>query len=134
MQQHYEEVPFGNKGRKFEIDVDLYLKLDVENCITVVAAYNDESRTEMYGYIVLLASPSLHHKGEWDVSTDSFYVRPDKRRGGLLRSMLHEAIVHCKDAGMDTIRFGVNANFPDAAKVAKSLGMHEIQTEFAFEF
>lgn len=131
MQEHYEEVPFGHNGRAFELDVELYEQLEEAGFLTILVAYDDG---EIAGYIVLIASPSLHHKGQFDIQTDCFYVKPCKRRSGILKKLLAVAIAHCQECGIDTMRFGVNVNFKDAALVAKALGMKELQTEYVAEF
>ena len=130
---HYQEVPFGKGDLAMELDWDLYKTMEVSGYTLIVGAFNDESN--LVGYIGVITSPMLHHKGKFLAATDCFYVHPDYRHTGLFAEMLSMVEEECKKAGsIVSLRVTTNTNFAIPAPVLNKLGYEEVEVSYGKEF
>lgn len=75
-QDHWDEV--GGIAGQCELDIDfnMYLTLQSQGILIMVAAYDDD---KLVGYVSCSRAPHPHHKGKIFASTDAFYVAPKYR-------------------------------------------------------
>lgn len=130
--QHYNEVPFGSKQLPMELDWDTYLALEKAGCLMVQAAFDEKSN--LVGYIVVVSTPMLHHKGKYIAQTDSFYVHPDYRKQGVFELMLAAVQAGCAAAGVVALRVIVNNNFRLPREMLDGLGYREAERHYEMEF
>lgn len=131
-QQHYDEVPFGVKGLPMELDWDTYRTLEQADCLLGLAAVDDASN--LVGYLVVVSTPLLHHKGKYMAQTDCFYIHPAYRKQGLFEQLLAAAQAVCRDAGVVSFRVIVNTNFPLPQEMLNGLGYREAEQHYEMEF
>jgi GNAT superfamily N-acetyltransferase len=131
-QQHYDEVPFGVKGLPMELDWDTYKAIEREGCLLGLAAFDDESN--LVGYLVVVSTPLLHHKGKYMAQTDCFYIHPAYRKRGMFEQLLAEAQSICSAAGVVSFRVIVNTNFPLPQEMLNGLGYREAERHYEMEF
>jgi len=125
--QHYDEVPFHNHEREYNLDVDLYRALEEEGYVIVFAAYVEDVPV---GYVAVVANPSLHHKGYVDAVVDSFFVLPEYRRLGIMKLLIEKCFQECMSCGLESVRIGINVNFPEAEGLVVALGMDKLETYY----
>lgn len=130
VQAHYTEVPFADAELPLDIHWEAYQELQDRDLLLI---YTAEDAGMTVGYIVVIASPMLHHKGHMLAYTDSFFVHPAFRGKGVIKLLVDAVVQACKAGGVYSLHLITNANFPDAERVAKEMGMMEIEKTFALK-
>jgi len=84
-QAHWEEVPFGPYHMPLNLDHETYMAGEAEGYARFYLVYIEDKAV---AYLSVFASPMIQHKGELQAVTDSFYVSPDYRKGGVFGKLL----------------------------------------------
>jgi GNAT superfamily N-acetyltransferase len=108
-EDHWDEVPFGS----FQLELDL---------VDEVYEYSEQSGyarfyvsmidTTCVGYMILLASEMLHHRGVIQATTDCFYVAPEYRESSVFKELLEYVENDLRAEGIRFLTVGLNPNFP----------------------
>ena len=84
-EQHLGEVPFGN----FQLELDLVHEVCEHAELTgYTRCYAVHVNGDYAGYMVVMASEMLHHRGQQQSITDSFYIAPAYRSTGAFKALL----------------------------------------------
>jgi len=113
---HLEEVPFGNYQLELDLVHSTYISAEQTGYSRCYIALADG---EYAGYMIVMATEMLHHKGNMQAVTDSFYVKPEFRSSGIFAELLGYVE---RDLIANSIRFltiGINPNMPYVYKVHK---------------
>lgn len=129
-ESHYMEVPYASDKIPFKLDIDAYLALEANGSLKVYVAMEGQ---ELVGYMLIIAAPMPHHKGYWSAQTDSFYVRPDRRKRGILELLVAQVVEDCKEHGISSFHFVTNNNFTAAEEVAERIGALPAERSFVIE-
>ena len=113
---HLEEVPFGNFQLELDLCDEVYIsseELGYNRCYTasVNGAYA--------GYVVLMASEMIHHAGQMQAVTDSFYIKPEYRAGGIFAALLTHIENDLRANGIRFLTLALNYNMPHVDKIQK---------------
>lgn len=128
IEQHYAETPILHGKYELDINIEGYRTLEEAGNAVCYAVMDEEV---LAGYVVMLASPSLHIQGKYVAITDAFYIKPEYRNQGIAREVF-KAIEHdCLEIGIVQMRIVVNENYPQANTQATALGMTLLETTFA---
>lgn len=121
-QDHWKEVPFGNYQLELDLDTDTYVAMESGgHCTCLIASIEGVN----VGYLLLLAGVMLHHKGLYQVTSDSFYVAPEYRAQGVFPALLAKAEELCAAEGLPFLSMGLNPQFKENAELEqyiKSVG------------
>ena len=107
--QHLEEVPFGD----FQLELDLVHEVynySEETGYCRCYAVNIDGKYA--GYMIILASEMIHHRGHIQAITDSFYITPVHRGTGAFRALLAHVEADLKSNGIRFLTVGLNPNMP----------------------
>ena len=127
--QHLEEVPFGD----FQLELDLVHEVynySEETGYCRCYAVNVDGKYA--GYMLVLASEMIHHRGHIQAITDSFYITPVHRGTGAFKALLAYVEADLKSNGIRFLTVGLNPNMPHFAKVDRGLlQLGYINTEYS---
>ncbi len=116
--EHLEEVPFGDYQLELDLCHDVYTySEDVGHC-KCYAAFVDG---EYAGYMVILASEMIHHRGTTQAVTDSFYITPAYRSAGVFQKLLQTVEQDLKANNIRFLTVGLNPNMPHYNKMDNML-------------
>lgn len=107
-QEHWDEVPFGDFDLDLDVEWDTFISLDGQGLACCLFAFDDDKPV---GYLVLLCSGMMHHKGTTQAVTDVFYVDPAYRSSGVFQQLLDEAKRQCAQGGIRFFSVNVNPQF-----------------------
>jgi GNAT superfamily N-acetyltransferase len=119
--EHLEEVPFGDYQLELELCDDVYTYSESVGHCKCYAAFVDN---EYAGYMIVMASEMIHHKGITQAVTDSFYVAPAYRGMEVFKTLLKKVE---QDLKVNNIRFltvGLNPNMPDYDNMQRGMDRH----------
>ncbi len=112
--QHLEEVPFGD----FELSIDLiHEAYNSAEATGYCRAYSARVKGNFAGYMLVMASEMLHHRGTVQAVTDSFYIHPVYRTSGVFKALLEHVEADLKSNGIRFLTVGLNPNMPHVDKV-----------------
>lgn len=116
--EHLEEVPFGD----FKLDLVLCDEVydyseQVGHCRAYVALVDGNYA----GYMVVMASEMLHHRGVIQAVTDSFYIIKEQRHTGLFMKLLAHIEGDLKANNIRFLTVGLNPNMPHYSKMDNML-------------
>ena len=114
--QHLEEVPFGN----FQLELDLVHEVyeyseHVGYCKNYVVCVDGTYA----GYMTIMASEMIHHRGHIQALTDSFYIVPEFRSSGAFTALLSHVEQDLRDNGIRFFTLGLNPNMPHVEGMQK---------------
>jgi GNAT superfamily N-acetyltransferase len=134
MEEHYEEVPFGEDKLEFELNYELYRQLHKAGLLLNLLLMEElGGKDTVIGYMIAIASPMPHHYGHMEVRTDSFYVAPEFRKLGgfdMLLDKLHEL---CTDQSITAVQVIANENFKGASAILGAKGYKLTERVFTKE-
>lgn len=105
MQAHWDEVPFGPYHMPLNLDHEAYVAGEAEGYARFYLVYVEDNAV---AYMSVFASPMIQHKGEVQAVTDSFYVSPDYRKGGVFAKLLEFVEQDLKACGIRFFTVGTN--------------------------
>ena len=112
--QHLEEVPFGNFQLKLDLCDEVYTGAEQAGYCRIYAAYVD---SEYAGYMIVMATEMIHHAGEMQAVTDSFYINKEYRSSGVFSELLAYVETDLRDSGIRFLTIGINPNMPHVDKM-----------------
>jgi GNAT superfamily N-acetyltransferase len=116
--EHLEEVPFGNFQLELNLVEEVYTYSEQVGYGRYYAAFVGD---DFAGYVTLMASEMLHHRGVMQAVVDVFYVAPAYRSGGVFTKLITYVEQDLKLAGIRFLTVGVNPNMPHKEKVVAYL-------------
>ncbi len=112
--EHLEEVPFGD----FKLDLELCGEVyDYSEQIGHCKAYVANADGKYAGYMVIMASEMIHHRGTTQAVTDSFYITPAYRSTGVFQKLLAAVEQDLKANNIRFLTVGLNPNMPHYSKM-----------------
>lgn len=112
--QHLEEVPFGD----FQLELDLVDEVyDYSEQVGYCRCYAVYVNSNYAGYMVVMASEMVHHRGTIQAVTDSFYIAPEYRSTGAFKELLQYVERDLRDNGIRFLTVGLNPNMPHFRKM-----------------
>ena len=112
--KHLEEVPFGDYQLKLDLVDEVYEYSEQVGYCRSYAAYVDG---EYAGYMLIMASEMIHHRGTTQAITDSFYITPAHRSSGAFKALLAHVEADLKSNGIRFLTVGLNPNMPNYSKM-----------------
>lgn len=112
--QHIEEVPFGNFQLELDLCDDVYTGAEQAGYCRIYGAFVDG---EYAGYMMVMATEMIHHAGELQAVTDSFYINKEYRSSGVFAVLLYYVENDLQDNGIRFLTVGINPNMPHVVKV-----------------
>ena len=126
--KHLEEVPFGDYQLELDLVHEVYdysVKTGYCHCY---AAFVDG---DYAGYMVIMASEMIHHRGTLQAVTDSFYIAPAHRGACVFKSLLKYVEQDLRSNGIRFLTVGLNPNMSDFANMQRGMDRHGYQhTEY----
>ena len=123
--KHLEEVPFGN----FQLELDLCDEVyEYSESVGYIRGYTVWVHDECAGYMIVVASEMLHHKGQTQAITDSFYISPKFRSGGTFTKLMEYVEQDLAKEGIRFLTVGANPNMPNSEDFVQFLRDHEYIT------
>lgn len=113
MEAHYKEVPFGTYGLSLNLDHEAYMVAEDEGFARFYLVYIEDKAV---AYLSMLAAPMTQHKGQLQAATDSFYVAPDYRNGGVFGKLLEFVEQDLKACGIRFLSVGISPLHDDRTK------------------
>ena len=107
--QHLEEVPFGNFKLELNTCDEVYTTAEQSGYCRCYVAFSDGNYA---GYMIVMASEMMHHAGEIQAVTDSFYIKPAYRACGIFSALLAHIEGELKANGIRFLTLGMNPNMP----------------------
>ncbi len=115
---HLKEVPFGDYDLKLELCGEVYdYSEQVGHCKAYVALVDGNYA----GYMVIMASEMIHHRGVIQAVTDSFYIVKEQRHTGLFMKLLAHIEMDLKANNIRFLTVGLNPNMPHYSKMDNML-------------
>lgn len=112
--QHLEEVPFGNFQLELNLIDEVYDYSEQAGYCRSYAAFVDE---EYAGYMVVMASEMIHHRGNFRAVTDAFYIAPAYRSTGAFKALLTQVEQDLKANNIRFLTVGLNPNMGNFPKM-----------------
>jgi GNAT superfamily N-acetyltransferase len=116
--EHLLEVPFGDFKLDLNICDEIYTYSEqIGHCKCYAAFVNEEYA----GYMIIMASEMVHHKGTMQAVTDSFYITPAYRSAGVFQELLQTVEQDLKANNIRFLTVGLNPNMPHFNKMDNML-------------
>lgn len=112
--EHLEEVPFGDYSLKINLCDDVYNCAEHIGYCRSYVAFVDSNYA---GYIVVMATEMIHHKGTMQAVTDSFYIAPEYRSSGAFKALLQHVENDLRSNDIRFFTLGLNPNMPNFNKM-----------------
>jgi len=109
VQATYDEVEIDRDKLEFNLNWDIYHKLEELNILHIYTARVDG---KMVGYLVLISSPSLHCSEHLMASSDVIYIHPEHRKGRAGANMIKYAEEDLKCRGVSVMIVAMKAHAP----------------------
>lgn len=112
--KHLEEVPFGD----YQLELDLVHEV-YENTVEAgyCRCYAVYFKGDYAGYMVVMASEMIHHRGTTCAVTDSFYIAPEYRSTGAFTELLAYVEDDLRENNIRFLTVGLNPNMPHYSKL-----------------
>lgn len=123
--KHLEEVPFGDYKLQLDLRHDVYVSAEETGYCKCYAAFVDG---DYAGYMIIMASEMIHHKGTLQAITDSFYITPAYRSTGVFRALLSHVECSLIQNNIRFLTIGLNPNMPHYSKMDNMLNKLEYIT------
>ena len=111
--KHLEEVPFGDYQLELDLVHEVYDYSVQTGYCHCYAAFVDG---DYAGYMVVMASEMIHHRGTVQAVTDSFYISPEYRNSGAFKTLLEYVENDLRSNGIRFLTVGLNPNMPHFTK------------------
>lgn len=122
----WEEVGRPEIGYSLEPDWDLYRLLEDSGSLKV---FTVRSEGNLIGYFTVVISPSLHSKGNFVVSNDAIFLRPDYRNSSV-GIKLFKFVEDCiKEDGFSQLQITYTDKY-DISSLLTRLGYCKVETKF----
>lgn len=105
--KHLEEVPFGDYKLELDLVHEVYDYSVQTGYCHCYAAFVDG---DYAGYMVVMASEMIHHRGTVQAVTDSFYISPEYRNSGAFKTLLEYVENDLRSNGIRFLTVGLNPN------------------------
>ncbi len=112
--KHLEEVPFGDYQLELDLVDEVYDYSEKVGHCRCYAAFVDG---DYAGYMIVMASEMIHHRGTTQAVTDSFYVAPAYRSSGTFIALLEHIEQDLKANSIRFLTLGLNPNMPHYSKL-----------------
>ncbi len=107
--KHLKEVPFGNFELELELCDEVYEYAEqVGHCKCYIVTVDQYYA----GYMIIMASEMVHHKGTFQAVTDSFYIREEYRSLGAFGVLLKFVEEDLRKNNIRFLTVGLNPNMP----------------------
>ena len=116
--KHLEEVPFGDYQLELDLVHEVYDYSVQTGYCHCYAAFVDG---DYAGYMVIMASEMIHHRGTLQAITDSFYIAPEYRSTGAFKALLAYVEQDLKQNNIRFLTVGLNPNMPHYNKMDNML-------------
>ena len=116
--EHLKEVPFGDYQLELNLCDEIYTYSEKIGHCKCYAAFVDN---EYAGYMIVMASEMLHHRGTMQAVTDSFYITPAYRSAGVFQELLQKVEQDLKHNNIRFLTVGLNPNMPHYSKMDNML-------------
>lgn len=127
--KHLEEVPFG----KYQLELDLvHEAYTYSEMVGHCRCYKVTVDGDYAGYMLILASEMIHHRGVTQAVTDSFYIAPAYRSTGAFKALLTYVEDDVRSNGIRFLTVGLNPNMPHFDNVRGALCREDyLHTEYS---
>lgn len=125
--EHLEEVPFGDFKLELNLCDEVYTYSEQVGYCKSYAAFVDN---EYAGYMIVMATEMIHHKGTLQAVTDSFYIKPEYRACGIFSALLHHVESDLKQNNIRFLTIGMNPNMPDFEGMKEYIERQYKHTEY----
>ncbi len=116
--EHLEEVPFGD----FQLELDLVHEVyEYSESTGYFKCYMASVNGNYAGYMIIMASEMIHHRGTMQAITDSFYITPEYRSSGVFQVLLDKVEHDLKHNKIRFLTIGLNPNMPHYSKMDHKL-------------
>ena len=127
--EHLDEVPFGNYQLKLDLCDEVY---DYSESVGYCRCYSVHVNGSYAGYMVVMASEMIHHRGTVQAVTDSFYIAPVYRASGVFKALLRYVELDLRACGIRFLTVGMNPNMPDYEQMVEFMAKKDYQhTEYS---
>lgn len=116
--EHLEEVPFGDYQLELDLCDEVYDYSEQVGYCRCYAAFVDG---EYAGYMLVMASEMIHHRGTVQAVTDSFYIAPAYRSTGVFQALLSYVEMDLHQNNVRFLTVGLNPNMPHYNKMDNML-------------
>lgn len=107
--KHWQEVPFGTYQMELDLCHDVYTYSEQIGYARFYVVFVDEV---FAGYMSVMASEMIHHRGMVQANTDSFYIVPEFRNSGAFTALLTYVEADLNREGVRFFTVGLNPNMP----------------------
>ena len=114
--KHLEEVPFGDYQLELDLVDEVYDYSEQAGYTRCYAAFVNGTYA---GNMVIMASEMIHHRGNIQAITDSFYIAPEYRGTGAFKALLKHVEDDLRDNGIRFLTVGLNPNMPHFDKMKR---------------
>lgn len=108
--KHLKEVPFGDYQLELDLVDEVYDYSEKVGHGRCYAAFIDG---DYAGYMIVMASEMIHHRGTVQAVTDSFYIAPEYRSSGAFKALLEYVENDLRENGTRFLTVGLNPNMPN---------------------
>ena len=112
--KHLEEVPFGDFSLELDLVDEVYVSAEESGFTKCYCIHVDGNYA---GYMLIMASEMIHHRGQMQAVTDSFYIAPEYRSSGAFKSLLQYVEQDLRDNNIRFLTVGLNPNMPHFTKM-----------------
>ena len=112
--KHLEEVPFGDYQLELDLVDEVYEYSEAIGYCRCYAVYVEGNYA---GYMVVMASEMIHHRGTTHAVTDSFYIARKYRSTGAFKALLAHVEEDIKGNDIRFLTIGLNPNMPNYSKM-----------------
>ena len=112
--KHLAEVPFGDYQLELDLVDEVYEYSEAIGYCRCYAVYVEGNYA---GYMLMMASEMIHHRGTTQAVTDSFYIAHEYRSTGAFKALLAHVEEDIKSNGIRFLTIGLNPNMPNYSKM-----------------
>jgi GNAT superfamily N-acetyltransferase len=105
VQEHWNEVPFGDYNLELEMHDAIYENAERDGHARFYVAYIGRNAV---AYMFIFAAEMSHHKGIMQAVTDAYYVVPKYRKDGIFGKLLTYVEKDIKSLGIRFLTIGHN--------------------------
>ncbi len=115
-EQHLREVPFGNFQLELDLCDEVYTTSEQAGYCRCYVVFADMIYA---GYMVVMATEMVHHRGQLQAVTDSFYIKPEYRSSGAFTTLLTYVEDNLCSNDIRFLTLGINPSMPHVDKMQK---------------
>jgi GNAT superfamily N-acetyltransferase len=125
---HMKEIQGATYNAEWNPDVDTYTTMLDEGLMLPLAAFDGD---KPIGYLNILVSTYSHDYSKLLAVADSFYIRPEYRRLGIMQELVAYAEKECKAVGIYSISLTVMAGKGGGQEFVESLGFELAELHYS---